>query len=211
MLVPRLCSLVPPLTAASRQVVHPDKSENWTLQIRFAQVRDSGVYECQVNTEPKMSLAYHLAVVGESSLSHSTPRRLSLSLGLTSPLVHICLSVVSFLFPPPPLSLLWFYQCFIPPLPPSCLAFLTACVSPAAESRASLLGPEYVRAGSTLNIPCIVTPPAAPGESRLARRVLCIVHNSALDFRESVGVEANVWFVFATFVNMHVNNQNAAL
>ncbi|XP_045104240.1 zwei Ig domain protein zig-8-like [Portunus trituberculatus] len=76
------------------QVVHPEKSENWTLQIRFAQVRDSGVYECQVNTEPKMSLAYHLAVV---------------------------------------------------------------------ESRASLLGPEYVRAGSTLNLTCIVSPPAAPG------------------------------------------------
>lgn len=47
------------------KVVHPEKSENWTLHIRFAQVRDSGVYECQVNTEPKMSLAYHLNVVGE--------------------------------------------------------------------------------------------------------------------------------------------------
>ncbi|XP_045104537.1 zwei Ig domain protein zig-8-like [Portunus trituberculatus] len=95
------------------QVVHPEKSENWTLQIRFAQVRDSGVYECQVNTEPKMSLAYHLAVV---------------------------------------------------------------------ESRASLLGPEYVRAGSTLNLTCIVTPPGAPG-------LVYWYHNGVmLDYEGSVAI-----------------------
>ncbi|XP_043506629.1 lachesin-like [Frieseomelitta varia] len=46
------------------QVIHPDKSENWTLQIKSPQERDSGVYECQVSTEPKMSLNYSLNVVG---------------------------------------------------------------------------------------------------------------------------------------------------
>ncbi|XP_018321037.1 zwei Ig domain protein zig-8 isoform X2 [Agrilus planipennis] len=45
------------------QVIRPDKSDNWTLQIKFPQLRDSGIYECQVNTEPKMSLAYRLNVV----------------------------------------------------------------------------------------------------------------------------------------------------
>ncbi|XP_074095064.1 defective proboscis extension response 1 isoform X1 [Cotesia typhae] len=45
------------------QVIHPDKSENWTLQIKSPQERDSGVYECQVSTEPKMSLNYTLNVV----------------------------------------------------------------------------------------------------------------------------------------------------
>ncbi|XP_071636242.1 uncharacterized protein Dpr1 isoform X2 [Temnothorax longispinosus] len=45
------------------QVIHPDKSENWTLQIKSPQQRDSGVYECQVSTEPKMSLNYSLNVV----------------------------------------------------------------------------------------------------------------------------------------------------
>lgn len=44
-------------------VKHPDKSENWTLQIKSPQKRDSGVYECQVSTEPKMSLNYSLNVV----------------------------------------------------------------------------------------------------------------------------------------------------
>lgn len=48
------------------QVIHPDNSDNWTLLIKFAQPRDAGIYECQVNTEPKMSLAFQLNVVGES-------------------------------------------------------------------------------------------------------------------------------------------------
>jgi hypothetical protein len=46
------------------QVIRPDKSDNWTLQIKFPQERDSGIYECQVNTEPKMSLAFRLNVIG---------------------------------------------------------------------------------------------------------------------------------------------------
>ncbi|XP_058801640.1 zwei Ig domain protein zig-8-like [Phymastichus coffea] len=45
------------------QVIHPDKSENWTLQIKSPQQRDSGIYECQVSTEPKMYLNYTLNVV----------------------------------------------------------------------------------------------------------------------------------------------------
>ncbi|VEN61546.1 unnamed protein product, partial [Callosobruchus maculatus] len=45
------------------QVIRPEKSDNWTLQIKFPQLRDSGVYECQVNTEPKMSLPFRLNVV----------------------------------------------------------------------------------------------------------------------------------------------------
>lgn len=49
------------------QVNRPDKSENWTLQIKFPQLRDSGIYECQVNTEPKMSLAFRLNVIGKFS------------------------------------------------------------------------------------------------------------------------------------------------
>ena len=53
------------------QVIHPDKSENWTLQIKSPQQRDSGVYECQVSTEPKMSLNYSLNVVGEYRLNYS--------------------------------------------------------------------------------------------------------------------------------------------
>ncbi|XP_017093891.2 zwei Ig domain protein zig-8 [Drosophila bipectinata] len=45
------------------QVLRPDGSANWTLQIKYPQPRDSGVYECQINTEPKMSLSYTFNVV----------------------------------------------------------------------------------------------------------------------------------------------------
>lgn len=47
------------------QVIRPENSDNWTLQIKFPQLRDTGIYECQVNTEPKMSMAFRLNVVGE--------------------------------------------------------------------------------------------------------------------------------------------------
>lgn len=47
------------------QVLRPPGTSNWTLQIKYPQVRDSGVYECQINTEPKMSLLYTLNIVGQ--------------------------------------------------------------------------------------------------------------------------------------------------
>ncbi|ODN05220.1 Neural cell adhesion molecule L1 [Orchesella cincta] len=43
-------------------VIHPENSDDWTLEIKFVQKRDAGVYECQVNTEPKMNLAMLLNV-----------------------------------------------------------------------------------------------------------------------------------------------------
>ncbi|KAF0302479.1 hypothetical protein FJT64_025434 [Amphibalanus amphitrite] len=47
------------------QVAHQEGSSNWTLLVNYAQTRDSGIYECQVNTEPKRSLAFNLHVVVE--------------------------------------------------------------------------------------------------------------------------------------------------
>lgn len=37
----------------------------WTLQIKYVQARDAGIYECQVSSEPKISARVHLHVVGE--------------------------------------------------------------------------------------------------------------------------------------------------
>uniref|UniRef100_W8B7U9 Tyrosine-protein kinase receptor TYRO3 n=1 Tax=Ceratitis capitata TaxID=7213 RepID=W8B7U9_CERCA len=45
------------------QVLRPESSGNWTLQIKYPQQRDSGIYECQINTEPKMSLSYTFNVI----------------------------------------------------------------------------------------------------------------------------------------------------
>lgn len=46
------------------QALHTEGSDEWSLRISSAQTRDSGVFECQVSTEPKISTAYRLNVVG---------------------------------------------------------------------------------------------------------------------------------------------------
>lgn len=46
-------------------VRHPEHSDDWDLRIEYVQKRDAGVYECQVNTEPKINLAIMLNVEGE--------------------------------------------------------------------------------------------------------------------------------------------------
>uniref|UniRef100_A0A1B0ACK0 Ig-like domain-containing protein n=1 Tax=Glossina pallidipes TaxID=7398 RepID=A0A1B0ACK0_GLOPL len=45
-------------------VVHPPGSDDWDLKVEYAQQRDTGIYECQVNTEPKINLAVVLEVTG---------------------------------------------------------------------------------------------------------------------------------------------------
>ena len=55
------------------EVVHPNHTqasrnnnrEDWILHIHQAEPADSGIYECQINTEPKRSKAYHIQVVGK--------------------------------------------------------------------------------------------------------------------------------------------------
>lgn len=41
------------------KIVEHEPSENWTLQIKFAQLRDSGIYECQVKKEKGMDFMYN--------------------------------------------------------------------------------------------------------------------------------------------------------
>jgi hypothetical protein len=45
-------------------VHHPESSDDWNLKIEFVQARDAGIYECQVNTEPKINMAVMLNVEG---------------------------------------------------------------------------------------------------------------------------------------------------
>nr|XP_029719336.1 uncharacterized protein LOC115261579 [Aedes albopictus] len=47
------------------QSLHTEGSDEWTLRITSPQPRDSGTYECQVSTEPKISQAFRLSVVGK--------------------------------------------------------------------------------------------------------------------------------------------------
>lgn len=54
------------------QVIRSHDLGNWTLQIKYPHLRDNGVYECQINTEPKMSLSYVLNVVGKQAADDMT-------------------------------------------------------------------------------------------------------------------------------------------
>ncbi|KAK8392465.1 hypothetical protein O3P69_014670 [Scylla paramamosain] len=45
------------------QIAHSPGGNEWTLVVRFAQARDSGVYECQVNADPKISRPVTLDVL----------------------------------------------------------------------------------------------------------------------------------------------------
>lgn len=47
------------------QATHSPQTDDWTLQIKWAQQRDAGVYECQVSTQPVRSFFVTLHVVGE--------------------------------------------------------------------------------------------------------------------------------------------------
>ncbi|XP_046462777.1 uncharacterized protein LOC124208948 isoform X2 [Daphnia pulex] len=45
------------------QVHHPANSDIWTLHLRAVRGSDAGKYECQVSSEPKLSLVYQLNIV----------------------------------------------------------------------------------------------------------------------------------------------------
>ncbi|XP_037080579.1 lachesin-like [Pollicipes pollicipes] len=45
------------------QCFHPEDSETWTLQIKYVQTRDAGLYECQISTEPKICHIISLNVI----------------------------------------------------------------------------------------------------------------------------------------------------
>lgn len=47
------------------QVTESKDSREWTLHVKSPQAKDTGIYECQVNTEPKMSMAFQLNIIGE--------------------------------------------------------------------------------------------------------------------------------------------------
>lgn len=45
--------------------VHNPQMGDWSLQVRYPQRRDSGVYECQVSTTPPVGYSMILSVVGK--------------------------------------------------------------------------------------------------------------------------------------------------
>lgn len=52
-------------------VYHQRHTGEWTLQLRSAQLKDSGLYECQIGTQPTRSYFVNLQVVGEWPYTHA--------------------------------------------------------------------------------------------------------------------------------------------
>uniref|UniRef100_T1JKP6 Uncharacterized protein n=1 Tax=Strigamia maritima TaxID=126957 RepID=T1JKP6_STRMM len=48
------------------QIVNMPQIEDWTLQIKYVERRDQGVYECQVSSDPPISLFVNLNIVGNN-------------------------------------------------------------------------------------------------------------------------------------------------
>jgi len=66
-----LTSNVITFTGDSRfSCLHTALSDTWTLQIKYTQLRDRGEYQCQVNTEPKISMSVFLSVTEARAKIH---------------------------------------------------------------------------------------------------------------------------------------------
>lgn len=60
-------------------VLHPANSTEWDLKIETTTIKDTGVYECQVNTEPKIKLSVFLEVTGENTSKKQVNKNFSVS------------------------------------------------------------------------------------------------------------------------------------
>lgn len=47
------------------QAVHLERSSDWALQVKYVQLSDQGLYECQVSSDPKISYFVNLTVLGK--------------------------------------------------------------------------------------------------------------------------------------------------
>ncbi|XP_045621125.1 protein amalgam isoform X2 [Procambarus clarkii] len=82
--------------------LHSEGSDDWTLRIASAQISDSGTYECQISTEPKMSRAFKLQVV-EAEAHVVGPREIHMVSGSN---INLTCSVTG--SPEPPQYIYWY-------------------------------------------------------------------------------------------------------
>ncbi|XP_059474120.1 zwei Ig domain protein zig-8-like [Neocloeon triangulifer] len=86
------------------QAVHAQHSEDWTLQVKFVQERDAGLYECQVTSHPPTSIFIELRVV-EARAEIVGPAEKFLKTGST-----LKLSCVLRQSTQPPLFVFWYHN-----------------------------------------------------------------------------------------------------
>ncbi|XP_046400371.1 hemicentin-1-like isoform X2 [Ischnura elegans] len=83
-------------------VIHPEGSDEWNLRVEYVQKRDAGIYECQVNTEPKINMAILLNVEAAQASIHG-PEEIHVKKGST-----ISLTCTVNVPSTPPSSVLWY-------------------------------------------------------------------------------------------------------
>ncbi|XP_049840852.1 zwei Ig domain protein zig-8-like [Schistocerca gregaria] len=83
------------------EALHSPHTEDWTLHIRYAQKKDSGIYECQISTTPPIGHPVHLTIVEPLTEIVGEP---DLFINAGSTINLTCL--VSFA-PEPPTGVLW--------------------------------------------------------------------------------------------------------
>ncbi|KAF8791726.1 Zwei Ig domain protein zig-8 like protein [Argiope bruennichi] len=86
------------------EAVHVEKNNDWTLKIKFAQLWDEGLYECQVSSDPKISLFVNLSIV-VAKASILGPHPLFLKTGSS-----INLTCVITQSPEPPVFVFWYHD-----------------------------------------------------------------------------------------------------
>ncbi|XP_068202992.1 zwei Ig domain protein zig-8-like [Palaemon carinicauda] len=104
------------------KVFHDERTDDWTLQIRYSQPKDSGVYKCQVNSRPKIVRNFFLKVTTKDEfegqlykMASSNRKYDGYDTCITGPRVRFVESggtltlecIVTYVKTPPP-SLLWY-------------------------------------------------------------------------------------------------------
>ncbi|XP_042899143.1 neurotrimin-like [Parasteatoda tepidariorum] len=86
------------------QALHVHNSNDWTLQIKFTQLKDEGPYECQVSSDPKISFFVNLTVFVAKAVIEGAPDiyvKSGSSINLT------CVITQS---PVPPVFVFWYHD-----------------------------------------------------------------------------------------------------
>ncbi|XP_045510833.1 zwei Ig domain protein zig-8-like isoform X2 [Colias croceus] len=86
------------------QATHSPHTDDWTLQVKWAQQRDAGVYECQISTQPVRSFFVTLHVVVPSARILGGP---DLHVDMGSTINLTCLIQFS---PEPPAYIFWYHE-----------------------------------------------------------------------------------------------------
>ncbi|XP_023218518.1 uncharacterized protein LOC111620726 [Centruroides sculpturatus] len=151
-------------TDARFQAIHMERTNDWSLQIRYPQLNDAGLYECQVGSDPKISFFVNLNVV-------SWIRRKDfhvLTVGLETYTTDARFQAIhmertndwSLQIRYPQLNDAGLYECQVGS-DPKISFFVNLNV---VEAKASILGPHplYIKTGSSINLTCVITQSPVP-------------------------------------------------